>query len=158
TAPEAPSLAVEQVNFAGEAVAVVIARSEYEAHDAIEGIDVDYEDLPVVLDMEQAIADDAELVHADLGTNSSATWVFDSAASGGGGVVERAVSVAEVVVRRTFRQQRLIPSFMEPRSSVVDPTGDQLTMWSATQVPHILRLMLAITLGYPEHKVRVVAP
>jgi len=157
-APNAPALAVEQVNFAGEAVAVVIARSDYEAHDAIEGIDVDYEDLPVVLDMEQAVADDADVVHSDLGTNRSATWVFDSSEAGSGGDVEQALGDAEVVVRRTFRQQRLIPSFMEPRSIVVDPTGDQMTMWSATQVPHILRLMLAMTLGYPEHKVRVVAP
>lgn len=157
-APNAPALAVDQVNFAGEAVAVVIARSDYEAHDAIEGIDVDYEDLPVVLDMEQAVADDADVVHSDLGTNKSATWIFDSAEAGSGGDVEQAIGDAEVVVRRTFRQQRLIPAFMEPRSIVVDPTGEQMTMWSATQVPHILRLMLAMTLGYPEHKVRVVAP
>ncbi|MGH3440083.1 MAG: xanthine dehydrogenase family protein molybdopterin-binding subunit [Sciscionella sp.] len=156
--PNAPSLAVDQVNFAGEAVAVVVARSSYEAHDALEGIDVDYDELPVVLDMEAAIADGADLVHDDLGTNSSATWIFDSAEAGSGGDVEQAISEAEVVVRRKFRQQRLIPGFMEPRSVVVDPTSEQLTMWSATQVPHILRLMLAMSLGVPEHKIRVIAP
>ncbi len=71
--PDAPSLAVDEVNFAGEAVAVVVARGRYEAADALAAIDVDYEDLPVVLDMEAAVADGADLVHPDLGTNKSAT-------------------------------------------------------------------------------------
>jgi carbon-monoxide dehydrogenase large subunit len=157
-APAAPSLAVDTVNFAGEAVAVVAARSAYEAADAVQAVDVDYEDLPVVLDMRAAIADGADLVHPDLGTNSSATWIFDSGEAGTGGDVEQAIADGEVVIERTFRQQRLIPAFMEPRSVLVDPTGPQFTMWSATQIPHILRLMLAMTLGVPEHKVRVIAP
>ncbi|MEE2032021.1 xanthine dehydrogenase family protein molybdopterin-binding subunit [Rhodococcus chondri] len=157
-APPAPSLAVNTVNFAGEAVAVVVARTPYEAHDALDAIDVDYEDLPVVLDLAAAAADGAELVHPDLRTNVSATWIFDSAEAGSGGNVDDAIRDAEVLVERTFRQQRLIPAFMEPRSVVVDPTASQITMWSATQVPHILRLMLAMTLGIPEHKLRVIAP
>jgi len=157
-APNAPSVAVDKVNFAGEAVALVVARSAYEAADALEGIDVDYDELPVVLDMAAAIADGADLVHDDLGTNSSATWIFDSGEAGSGGDVEQAISGAEVLIERTYRQQRLIPAFMEPRSVVVDPTGEQFTMWSATQIPHILRLMLAMTLSVPEHKVRVIAP
>jgi carbon-monoxide dehydrogenase large subunit len=157
-APPAPSLAVDTVNFAGEAVAVVVARSAYEAQDALEGIDVDYDDLPVVLDLAAAAADGAELVHPDLGTNVSAVWTFDSAQAGTGGDVEDAIRDAEVLLQRTYRQQRLIPAFMEPRSVVVDPTSPQLTVWSATQVPHILRLMLAMTLEIPEHKVRVIAP
>jgi aerobic carbon-monoxide dehydrogenase large subunit len=157
-APPAPSLAVDTVNFAGEAVAVVVARNAYEAHDALETIDVDYDELPVVLDLASAVADGADLVHPDLGTNISATWTFDSAEAGTGGDVEAAIRDAEVLVQRTFRQQRLIPAFMEPRSVVVDPTGTQITMWSATQIPHILKLMLAMTLDIPEHKVRVIAP
>ena len=157
-APPAPSLAVDAVNFAGEAVAVVVARSAYEAQDALEGIDVDYDDLPVVLDLAAAAADGAELVHPDLGTNISAVWTFDSAEAGTGADVEEAIRDADVLVQRTFRQQRLIPAFMEPRSVVVDPTGPQLTVWSATQIPHILKLMLAMTLEIPEHKVRVIAP
>jgi len=156
--PNAPSMAVDTVNFAGEAVALVVARSAYEAADALESIDVDYEDLPVVLDMAAAVADGADLVHEDLGTNASATWIFDSGEAGTGGDVEQAISGAEVLIERTYRQQRLIPAFMEPRSVVVDPTGEQFTMWSATQIPHILRLMLAMTLGVPEQKVRVIAP
>ena len=157
-APPHPALAVDTVNFAGEAVAVVVARSAYAAADALEAIEVDYEDLPVVLDMEAALADGAALVHPDLGTNRSALWVFDSAEAGTGGNVEDAIGSAEVVVKRRFRQQRLIPAFMEPRSVVVDPTGEQYVVWSATQIPHVLRVMLALTLSIPEHKLRVVAP
>ncbi|GAA3026665.1 xanthine dehydrogenase family protein molybdopterin-binding subunit [Actinokineospora globicatena] len=157
-APPAPSLAVDQVNFAGEAVAVVVARGKAQAHDALEAIDVDYEDLPVVLDLAAAVADGADLVHPDLGTNKSAHWVFDSAEAGTGSDVEQAIAEAEVLVERTYRQQRLIPAFMEPRSVLVDPTGEQTTVWSATQIPHILRLMLALTTGTPEHKLRVIAP
>ncbi|WP_182347666.1 xanthine dehydrogenase family protein molybdopterin-binding subunit [Tomitella gaofuii] len=162
-APPAPPLAVDTVNFAGDAVAVVVARSDYEAHDALEGIDVDYEDLPVVLDLESAVADGAELVHPALGSNVSAVWSLDSAQAGSGDDVDAAIAEAEgsaehIVVRRTLHQQRLIPAFMEPRAVVVDPTAEQITMWSATQIPHILRLMLAMTLGLPEHKLRVIAP
>ncbi|HYS34397.1 MAG TPA: xanthine dehydrogenase family protein molybdopterin-binding subunit [Pseudonocardiaceae bacterium] len=157
-APPAPSLAVGTVNFAGEGVAVVVARTAYEAADAASTVDVDYADLPVVLDMPTAIADGADLVHPDLGTNTSAVWAFDSGEAGTGGDVEEAIASAEVLIERTYRQQRLVPAFMEPRSVVVDPTGEQFTMWSATQIPHILRLMLALTLNVPEHKVRVIAP
>ncbi|MFI9815223.1 xanthine dehydrogenase family protein molybdopterin-binding subunit [Saccharothrix variisporea] len=157
-APPAPSIAVDEVNFAGEVVAVVVARTAAEAHDALEAVDVDYEDLPVVLDLEAAVAEGADLVHPDLGSNKSATWVYDSAEAGTGGDVEQAITEAEVVVERTFRQQRLIPAFMEPRSVVVDPSADAVTLWSSTQVPHILRWMLAATVGVPEHKLRVIAP
>ncbi|NHD18266.1 MULTISPECIES: xanthine dehydrogenase family protein molybdopterin-binding subunit [unclassified Actinopolyspora] len=157
-APEAPSMAVDSVNFAGEAVAMVAARSPAEARDALDAIDVDYEDLDVVLDIESAARDDSPLVHEGLGTNRSATWTFDSVEAGTGGDVEQTLRDAEVRVDRTFRQQRLIPAFMEPRSVLVDPTGEQYTVWSATQVPHILRTMIAMTLGTPEHKIRVIAP
>src|SRR5690625_6930167 len=75
-------------------------------------------------------------------TNVSATWVFDSAEAGTGSDVEESLANSDVVVERTFRQQRLIPAFMEPRSTVVDPTGEQITMWSATQIPHILKLKI----------------
>ncbi|HVU91741.1 MAG TPA: xanthine dehydrogenase family protein molybdopterin-binding subunit [Jatrophihabitans sp.] len=156
--PGAPALAVDQVNFAGECVAVVVARSKAEAQDALEAIDVDYEPLPPVLDMEEAIKDGAPLVHPNTSSNKSYTWTFESGAAGTGQPIEQALAGAEVTVRRRFVQQRLIPSFMEPRSVVAQPAGDQVTVWSATQIPHILRVMLALTLGIPEHKVRVIAP
>jgi aerobic carbon-monoxide dehydrogenase large subunit len=156
--PQAPPLASDTVHFAGEGVAIVVARDAASARDAADAVEVDYDARQPVLDMEAALADGATLVHPELGTNRNARWVFDSGVAGSGGNVEDAIRNADVVVTRRFRQQRLIPAFMEPRSVVVDPTGEQITMWSATQVPHILRVMIALTLGVPEHKVRVIAP
>ncbi|MFC5948789.1 xanthine dehydrogenase family protein molybdopterin-binding subunit [Pseudonocardia lutea] len=162
-APQRPVLAKDTVHFAGEGVAVVVARSAAEAKDAADLVEVDYDPLDPVLDMEAALAEGATLVHPDLGTNESATWVFDSGEAGTGGSAADAIAAAEadpdqVVVRRRFRQQRLIPAFMEPRSCVVDPTGEQMVIYSATQIPHILRTMTTVTLGVPESKVRVIAP
>ena len=156
-------VAVGKVKHAGEIVAVVAARSKAEAVDAVEQIAIEYAPTDPVLDMNAALAQGATLVHPDLETNRNALWQFDSGAAGTGGDAAAAIEAArndpdQVVVERTFRQQRLIPAFMEPRSTVVDPTGEQVTMWSATQVPHILRLMIAMTQGIPEHKVRVIAP
>jgi aerobic carbon-monoxide dehydrogenase large subunit len=161
--PQRPALAGSRVNFAGEGVAVIVARSAAIAKDAAELVEVDYSELEPVLDMEAALADGATLVHPELGTNQNAQWVFDSGEAGSGGSATEAIAKAEkaddqIVVRRRFRQQRLVPVFMEPRSTVVDPNGEQLVMWSSTQVPHILKTMLALTLGLPEHKLRVIAP
>lgn len=156
--PVHPPLAVDEVRHAGEPVAVVVARTRAAAVDALAAIDVDYEDLPVVLDMEAALADGAALVHADKGTNKCYTWIFDSAEAGSGGSTTDAFATAEVVVKRRYKQQRLIPAFMEPRSVVVDPSGEQITVWSATQIPHILRFLLAVLTGVPEQRVRVIAP
>jgi carbon-monoxide dehydrogenase large subunit len=156
--PGHPSLAVTTVNHVGEAVAVVVARDKASAQDALEAIDIDYDPLPVVLDMPTALEDGAVKVHEHTDSNRSYTWAFESGAAGTGQPIEEALNNAEVTVRRRFIQQRLIPAFMEPRSTLVQPIGDGFTMWSATQVPHILRTMLALTLGVPEHKVRVIAP
>ncbi len=156
--PDHPPLAVSEVRYAGEPVAVVIARDAASAVDAIEAIEVEYEPLPVVLDMEAALSDGTDLVHADKGTNKSYTWVFDSGEAGTGEAISSALDQSEVVIERRFVQQRLIPSFLEPRSVVVDPTADQITMWSATQIPHILRVLVALQTGVPEHKIRIVAP
>src|SRR6266568_5053008 len=156
--PDHPPIAVDEVRHVGDAVAVVAARSRAAALDALAAIEVDYEPLPVVLDLEQALAEGADLVHADKGTNRAYDWIFDSAQAGTGGSVDEALAGAEVVIKRRYRQQRLIPAFIEPRSVVVDPTGDQYTIWSATQIPHILRFLVSVVTGTPEHKVRVVAP
>ena len=153
-------MAVERVACAGEIVACVVARSAAEARDAAELVDVDLEELPAVLDMKEAMKDEV-LVHPDLGTNRSALWTLDSQEAGTGDDVDAAIDAARsdgVVIEREYRQQRLIPAFMEPRSVVVDPTGEQITMWSATQIPHILRFLLALTTGVAESKIRVVAP
>ncbi len=156
--PTYPPLAIDEVRHTGEPVAVVAARDRASALDAIEAIDIDYEPLPVVLDMEKALHDDTPLVHADQSSNRCYTWTLDSAEAGTGGDTAAAQADADVVVQRRYVQQRLIPAFMEPRSVVVDPTGEQITVWSSTQVPHILRLLLAMSTGVAEHKIRVVAP
>jgi carbon-monoxide dehydrogenase large subunit len=156
--PGAPSLAVTQVNHVGEIVAVIAARTKVAAQDALEAIDVEYEPLAPVLNMEDAIAQGAQLVHPNTTSNKSYTWVFDSGTAGTGGAIDDALASAEVTVKRRFIQQRLIPAFMEPRSTVVQPVGEGVLVHSSTQIPHILRTMLALTLGIPEQKVRVVAP
>src|SRR4051795_7441944 len=156
--PGHPSVAVEEVNHVGEAVAVIVARSKAAAQDAVELVDVDYDQLPVVLDMEEAVAAEAALCHDHIESNTSFHFVFDGGEAGVAEDTEQAFADAEVVVSRRFVQQRLIPAFMEPRSVVVQPQGDNYTIWSSTQIPHILRIMLAATTGVPEHKLRVIAP
>ena len=156
--PGHPSIAVDEVNHVGEAVAVIVARSKVAAQDAVELVDVDYDLLPVVLDMEQAVEPGADLTHDHTSSNTSYHFVFDAGEAGTGGDTEQAFADAEVVVSRRFVQQRLIPAFMEPRSVVVQPQGDNYTLWSSTQIPHILRVMLAMVTGVPEHKLRVIAP
>ncbi|MFL6003248.1 MAG: xanthine dehydrogenase family protein molybdopterin-binding subunit, partial [Nocardioides sp.] len=163
--PTHTPVAVDRASFAGEIVAVVVARSAAEARDAAELVDVEYDELPAALDLKEAAEADADnggaIAHPELGTNKSALWVFDSSEAGTGGNVEDAIQKARsdgILIEREYRQQRLIPAFMEPRSVVVDPTGEQITMWSATQVPHIVRFALAATTGVPESKIRVIAP
>ncbi len=159
--PPHPSVAVDTVRFAGEVVAVVVARSAAEARDAIELVDVDYDDLPVVLDTRDALADGATILHPDLGTNESAHLVLDFQTEGAAGNVDAVIETASkdgIVFEREYEQQRLIPAFMEPRSMLCDPTGEQIVLWSATQIPHVLRVLLALSLGVSESKLRVVAP
>ena len=100
-------------------------------------------------------------VHPDFETNVSTHWVFDSAEAGTGTDVKDEIEKARqdgIVLERTFRQQRLIPAFMEPRSYVVDPTGDQIVFWSSTQVPHFLRIFTSLATNTAESKIRVIAP
>jgi carbon-monoxide dehydrogenase large subunit len=157
-APTYLPLAVDEVRHVGEPVAVVVARDKASAVDALEAIVVEYEPLPVVLDMEAALAPGSPLVHTSAGTNKTYTWIFDSAQAGTGGDVGAAQAEAEVVIKRRYVQQRLIPSSIEPRSVIVDPSGGEWTMYSATQIPHVARYLLAATTGTPEHKIRVIAP
>ncbi|RRQ80686.1 xanthine dehydrogenase family protein molybdopterin-binding subunit [Streptomyces griseofuscus] len=153
--PDHPPIAVEEVRYAGDPVAVVVARDRYAAADALEAIEVDYDPLPPVLDLEDALAEGAPLVHSDKGTNRCYTWPLATGESFAA-VRER----AEVTIKRRYHQQRLIPSAMEPRAVVVTPlaASGEYTMYSATQIPHILRIMLATVTGIPEHKLRVIAP
>jgi aerobic carbon-monoxide dehydrogenase large subunit len=148
--PAHPPMATGEVRYAGEIVACVVARDRYAAADAVEMIDVDYEPLPAVLDLEAALADGSPKVH-EAG-NKCFEWVF------GNGDLDAAFRDAPVVLERTYRQQRLIPSAIEPRATVCAPAGDEFTLWSATQVPHIVRVMLALVTGIPEQNIRVIAP
>ncbi|MCD7438135.1 xanthine dehydrogenase family protein molybdopterin-binding subunit [Streptomyces lincolnensis] len=153
--PDHPPIAVDEVRYAGDPVAVVVARDRYAAADALEAIEVDYTPLPPVLDLEAALAENAPLVHADKGTNRCYDWPLRTG--------EDFASVrrrADVTLKRRYHQQRLIPNAMEPRAVVVTPVAasDEYTVYSSTQIPHILRVMLAVVTGVPEHKLRVVAP
>jgi aerobic carbon-monoxide dehydrogenase large subunit len=148
--PAHPPMAVDEVRYVGEAVAVVVARDRYEAADAVEAIEVDYEPLPPVLDIRTALDEGSPKVH-EAG-NKSFEWTF------GNGDIEAAFSGAPVLLERTYRQQRLIPCAMEPRAVVAASTGGEVTLWSATQIPHVLRVMLALVTGIPEQDIRVIAP
>jgi aerobic carbon-monoxide dehydrogenase large subunit len=148
--PPHPAMAVDEVRYAGEAVAVVVARDRYAAADAAAVIDVDYEPLPPVLDIRTALDDDSPKVH-EAG-NKCFEWPFAA------GDLDAAFRDAPVVLERNYRQQRLIPSAMEPRSVVAAPLGEEYTIWSSTQVPHVLRFLLAAITGIPEQNLRVIAP
>jgi aerobic carbon-monoxide dehydrogenase large subunit len=148
--PAHPPMAVDEVRYVGEAVAVVIARDRYTAADAVAAVEVDYEPLPPVLDMRTALDEGSPKVH-EAG-NKSYEWVF------GNGDLDAAFRDAPVVLERTFRQQRLIPCAMEPRAVVASWVGDQVTLWSATQIPHVLRFALSAFFGIPEQDIRVIAP
>ena len=148
------ALAVDKVRYVGDAVAVVIAENRYLAADALEAIEVDYEPLAPVLDMNDALVEGSTAVHDDPGTNKCYTWKF------GTGDYEAAKAKADRVFTRHYVNQRLIPMAMEPRAVVAAPTGadGEVTIWSSTQIPHILRVLLALSTGIPENRIRVVAP
>ncbi len=142
-------------HFAGDIVAVVLADSRYTAADAADLVVVDYEPLDVVASLEQAREDQVH-AHQDLGTNKAYTWALDADPDG----TQAAFDAAAHTVSAHFVQQRLIPAAMEPRGvlAVPSPHGGELTLYSATQVPHVLRVMVAATTGLPEQSIRVIAP
>ena len=149
-----PPMAFDRVRFVGESVAVVVADGPEVAVDGAALVDVDYETLPVVVDAEKATADGAPLVHAEAPNNIAWEWEVN------GGDVDAAAAQAEVVVKQRIVNQRLIPNPMETRGIVADydKGSNQLTIWTSTQVPHLVRLAVAISTGHPEHQMRVVAP
>ena len=148
-------VAVGKACYVGDAVAVVVAESRSAAADAVEHVEVDYEELPAIVDLEDALSDRVVL-HEDLGTNTSYTWELIPDAD----AVDRAFAEAAHTVSERYIQQRLIPAAMEPRGVCVVPSphGGEYVVYSSTQIPHILRVMLAVTVGVPEQKLRVVAP
>jgi carbon-monoxide dehydrogenase large subunit len=148
--PAHPPMATEEVRYVGEAVACVVARDRYTAADAVSAVEVDYEPLPPVLDIRTALDASSPRVH-EAG-NKSFEFLLQN------GDLDAAFRDAPVVIERTYRQQRLIPTAMEPRAVVGWNEGDEYTLWSSTQIPHVLRVMLALTTGIPEQNIRVIAP
>ena len=149
-------VAVGEAKYAGDAVAVVLATSRYAAADGAAAVAVDYEPKPAAIDLAAAAAPESPLVHESLGTNASYTWELTPDPD----AVNKAFADAAHVIEERFVQQRLIPAAMEPRgvAAVPSPAGGELTLYSATQIPHILKVMTAVTLGIGENKLRVVAP
>ena len=166
-APDHFSLAVDRVRYVGEPVAVVAATDRYVARDAADAIEVEYDELPAVVDPEAAMADGSATLHDGFERNVAVASYW-----GGTGVnaetaqpeddsaVEAAFAEADVVVSQRMLNQRLAPNAMEPRGVVAhyEAGRDYLTIWSATQNPHILRTLAAGMLGLGEHQVRAIAP
>lgn len=153
--PVHPPLAQGKVRYVGDQVAVVIAETYAQAKDAAEKIDVDYEELPAVVNMEQALTS-SNLVHDDAPGNLCYDWEIGDAAA-----VDEAFAKAAHVTRLDIVNNRLIPNAMEPRAAIGDfdtATGEH-TLYTTSQNPHVIRLLMgAFVLQIPEHKLRVVAP
>ena len=150
-------LAVSKAVYAGDGVACVLATSPSAAQDALDAIEVEYERHEAIIDLTDALSDRV-VIHDELGTNKSYTW--DLKIEGTEGQIDEAFAGAAYTTSERFIQQRLIPSAMEPRAiaAVPQPFGGDITLYSATQIPHVLKVMVALTLGIPEQRLRVIAP
>ncbi len=152
--PDHPPLAKERVRFVGEPIVAVVATDAYTARDALDLIEIDYEELPAIVDMDEALKPESPLIYEDFGDNVAFVSPLEA------GDIEKAMDEADQVVSQRFVNQRLIPNAMEPRGVLAEylPGEGTLTVWSSTQVPHILKTQLAIAVNVPEQKVRVIAP
>jgi aerobic carbon-monoxide dehydrogenase large subunit len=149
-----PYLAGPVVDSTGVPVAVVVAESAVLARDAAELIEVEYEPLPPIADPERGLEPGAPLSHPELGTNQAFSWPMK------GGDVEGAFARASRVVKVRLDHGRLAGVPMEPRGVLAryDAGPEELTLWLTTQNPFLSRADLAAVLGFPEHKLRVIAP
>ena len=150
--PERWPLARGHVAHVGDAVAMVVGVDKYVVADAANEVHVEYEPLPVVVDVESALKDEV-LVHESLGTNKAHHWTM-----GGGGDIEEALAGSDVVVEQRIVNHRTAGAAMETRGVIAEFRGGQLTVWTSTQVPHLVRLFYAVQMGLSEDKVRVIAP
>jgi carbon-monoxide dehydrogenase large subunit len=150
-------LALGKVNQVGDPVAVVVAESRYQATDAAEAVEVDYEELGAVVDAEKAVAPGAPQLHDNAPGNVVFKWTCGADAD----AADAALAASEVRLSQRIVNQRLIPTPMEPRGSIGrydEGTGDY-TLWATSQAPHVHRLLItAFVLGIPEQKLRVIAP
>ncbi len=149
-----PVLATNEVRFVGEGVAAVVAADRYALRDAMDLVEVDYEPLPAVVDLEKALRKDSPRVHDGLADNAAYHWALE------GGDVKKAFKQADRVVKLRMLNQRLIPVAMEPRAVLAqyDRGDNRLTLWSSSQIPHILRTQIAAMLNFPEYGVYVIVP
>ncbi|MEW6642287.1 MAG: xanthine dehydrogenase family protein molybdopterin-binding subunit [Pseudomonadota bacterium] len=151
--PHRPVVAVDRVRFVGECVALVVAETQAEAYDAIGLIEVDYEALPSVVDEDAAIQDGAPQLHDNVPGNITTLYRIK------GGDYQKAAQDADQVIRLRIVNNRLIPTCMETRAILADPTADGvMTVYIPSQVPHMHRRWIAETVGISEHMLRVVAP
>jgi carbon-monoxide dehydrogenase large subunit len=149
-------LALDDVKWAGEGVAMVVAETPEQAVDARDAIVVDWEPLPAVVDAEKATADGAPQLHENAPNNVCFDWHVGDAAG-----TDAAFEAAEVVVRQRLVNQRLIPNPMDGRGAIGrwESGTDEYTLWLTSQTPHIMRLLIAaFVLGVPENKIRVISP
>ena len=160
-----PLLAAGEVNHVGEAVAMVIAEDRYQAQDAADAVEVDYDVLPPVIDLKKAASDEVK-VHDELDSNVIHTWTYHGYWEALGledqtPQVDAAMEREDaVVVSLEMINQRLIPVAIEPRSVLAEYNKGygQFTVFSSTQVPHALGGALAVTFGMKTTAVRVIAP
>jgi aerobic carbon-monoxide dehydrogenase large subunit len=151
--PRQPLLAHDKVRHVGEAVAIIVAETRYQAEDAAEAVRLDLEELPAVVSPETALRADAPIVHERYDTNLIGSF------SVGKGDATAALAAAPHRLRRSFYHHRYAAVPMECRGVVAeyDRRADAVTIWSSTQVVHWLRREAAATLGMPEARLRVVA-
>src|SRR5215813_9872191 len=151
--PPYPLLARGAVHAAGVPVAAVVAHSRALAQDAANAITVEYAALPSVVNAEKALEPGAPLAREELDSNICYMTTKT------GGDVDKAFAEAEHIVRLRIASPRLVALAIEPRGVLAkpEPTGD-LTVWLSTQSPHRVRADLATTIGFPEHRIRVIAP
>ena len=153
TAPQA-ALPTDVVHWQGEPVAAVVAGSRAVAEDAAELVEVDFEELPAVVDPEEALKPDTPLVHPELGTNVAWSINIDT------GEVDEALAGSDVVIEKTFQVNRQTGVTLEPRGAIADydPAKRYLTLYLTSQVPHIQRYIYAGQLGLNEANVRIICP
>lgn len=151
--PDYRVLATGKALFVGHPIAAVVATDKYLARDAADLISVDYEELPVVVDVEAA-AKGGPVIHEQFGTNIAYTL------TSGEGDIDAALKSADRIITQRMVHQRLAPIAMEPRGVLARyfPGEEDLTLWSSTQIPHLMRTQVAIMIGIPENKLRVITP
>ena len=146
------TLAVEKVRYVGDPIAVVVAESLYQARDAVELIEADYDVLPAVVDTEEAVKSGSPLLYDEVPNNTVFDWKVQ------GGDVKKAFKEAEVIVKQRLVSQRLQPTPMESRVAVAEYNEGtkQITLWVTSQNAHIHRFIVSGMLGIPENKLRVI--